>query len=185
MYSYDSDKGTLPPPAICGKDGTPLLSWRVLLLPYLDQNELFRQFKLDEPWDSPHNIQLLPKMPKVFAPFDGSSPPKPHTTFYQVFVGKGTAFEGPEGLRIDSEFPDGTGDTFLVVEAGAAVPWTKPEELPYAADQPVPQLGGLFKGSFRAALVDGSVRSLKLNTSEATIRAAITRNGKDQLGHDW
>src|SRR4051812_45799756 len=166
MYSYLADHGTLPPPAVCGEGGRPLLSWRVSLLPYIEQKDLFDQFKLDEPWDSPHNVGLLPQMPKVYAPFDGSSPPEPHTTFYQVFVGKGTAFEGPTGLHLPGDCPDGSSDTLLIVEAGGAVTWTKPEDLPYAADRPLPKLGGLFKDGFRVALADGSVRSVNKGTSE-------------------
>ncbi len=185
MQSYNDVHGALPPPAVYGKDGRPLLSWRVLLLPYVEQDVLFKQFKLDEPWDSPHNLELLTKMPRIYAPFDGSSPPEPYATFYQVFVGKGTAFEGVKGKRLLDEFPDGTSNTFLIIEAGEAVPWTKPEDLPYAADKPLPRVGGLFKDSIRAALADGSVRQIKRDTSESTLRAAITRNGGDSLGPDW
>lgn len=185
MHNYLDHHGTLPPPAVHDKGGRPLLSWRVLILPYIEQKELFEEFRLDEAWDSPHNVRLLERMPKIYAPFDGSSPPQPYTTFYQVFVGKGTAFEGPGGLHLPADFPDGSSDTFLVVEAGEAVPWTKPEDLSYAPDRPLPKLGGLFKDGFRAALVDGSIRSISKEISEKTIRAAITRNGKDQLGSDW
>ena len=63
----DSNNSTLPPAAICDKRGKPLLSWRVLILPYLEQDALFKEFKLDEPWDSEHNKKLLKKMPKVYA----------------------------------------------------------------------------------------------------------------------
>jgi hypothetical protein len=124
-------------------------------------------------------------MPKIYTAYNGSVTKVPHTTFYQVFVGKGTAFEGPKGLRLDKDFPDGTSDTFLIVEAGSAVPWTKPEELTYDPDGPLPRLGGLFKDTFRAALVDTFVRSISRKTAEETLRAAITRNGGDSLGPDW
>jgi hypothetical protein len=53
---------------VCGPDGTPLLSWRVLVLPYLGQEELFAQFRLTEPWDSDHNVRLLDRMPSTYAP---------------------------------------------------------------------------------------------------------------------
>jgi hypothetical protein len=185
MHNYDSANGGLPPHAVYSKDGKPLLSWRVLLLPYIEQDTLFKQFRLDEPWDSPHNLQLLPKMPKIYAPFDGSSPPAPHTTFYQVFFGKGAAFEGSKGLRLAEDFPDGTSNTVLIIEAGEAVPWTKPEDLPYSPDEPLPRLGGLFRGTIRAALADGSIRQINRETSESTLRAAITRNGGDDLGPAW
>src|SRR5690242_16231967 len=113
MHNFASTYGTLPPAAVYGKDGRPLLSWRVLILPFLELEELYKQFKLDEPWDSPHNLRLLERMPRTYAPFDGSSPPKPFTTFYRVFTGEGTAFEGRKGLHLDADFPNRTAGTFL------------------------------------------------------------------------
>jgi len=68
MHNYESTHGQMPPAVVYGSDGQALHSWRVLILPYIEQGELYRQFKLDEPWDSPHNIQLLPKMPRVYGP---------------------------------------------------------------------------------------------------------------------
>jgi len=185
MHGYHERHGRLPPAVVHGEDGTPLLSWRVLLLPFLEQTDLYNEFKLNEPWDSLHNKQLLPRMPRVFSPFDGSSTPEPYTTYYQVFVGKGAAFEGREGLRFREDFPDGPSNTFLVVEAGTAVPWTKPQDLPYGPGLPLPRLGGLFPGSFRAAMGDGSVRTVPQDAAEATLRAAITRNGGEKWQSDW
>jgi hypothetical protein len=188
MHSYaDAHGGRLPPAAVFDKEGRPLLSWRVLLLPYVDQNELFRQFRLDEPWDSPHNLALLPRMPEVYAPPDEPGlRVEPHATFYQAFVGEGTAFEGKVGLRIRDDFPDGTSDTILVAEAAEAVPWTKPADLAYAKDRPLPKLGGVFAGKpAHVALADGSVRPLPPDLSEGTLRDAVTRNDGRKLGPDW
>src|SRR5262249_38557599 len=80
-------------------DGKPLLSWRMLLLPYLDQKELYKEFKLDEPWDSTHNRKLLAKAPAVFLPVRGAGDAK-DSTFFQVFTGKAAMFEGRAGVRI-------------------------------------------------------------------------------------
>src|SRR5262249_20124770 len=66
MHTYASSSGYLPRHAIYSKDGKPLLSWRVAVLPYLEQVPLYRKFKLDEPWDSPHNKALLKYMPPSF-----------------------------------------------------------------------------------------------------------------------
>jgi len=66
FHSYMEQHGRLPPAAICDAKGRPLLSWRVALLPFIAQGELYRQFKLDEPWDSPHNIKLLDQMPATY-----------------------------------------------------------------------------------------------------------------------
>jgi hypothetical protein len=66
MHNYSDGHKTLPPPAIYGKDGTPLLSWRVLLLPYIEQQHLYAKFRLDEPWDSSHNKDFLRYMPPIY-----------------------------------------------------------------------------------------------------------------------
>jgi prepilin-type processing-associated H-X9-DG protein len=184
---YDVYK-ILPPQAICSKDGKPLLSWRVAILPYLEQQALYQKFKLDEPWDSPHNKKLLAEMPKVYAPV-GVMTKEPHTTYYQGFNGPGAVFElrkSPEaafhavGLRLLA-VRDGTSNTLLVVEAGQAVPWTKPEDIRYAPGRPLPKLGGLFKGGFHAAFCDGHVQFLRRQLNEQTLRALITHSGGEVI----
>jgi Protein of unknown function (DUF1559) len=184
MHSYHEVHGAFPPAAICDKNGKPLLSWRVLLLPYID-NDLFREFKLDEPWDSAQNHALLAKMPPVYSPFDGRPTPQAYTTYYRVFVGPGAAFESTRGLNLKVDFPDGLGNTILIVQAAEAVSWTKPAELPYGPTLPLPGLGGLYPNQFLVALADGGIRSIPATISEKTLRAAITRNGGEALDKDW
>src|SRR5947209_3963892 len=67
MYCHDARHNCFPPAAVFGKDGTPLLSWRVLLLPFIERQDLFDEFRLDEPWDGPHNLPLVIKMPGLYA----------------------------------------------------------------------------------------------------------------------
>jgi RNA polymerase sigma factor (sigma-70 family) len=178
MHQYHDVNGHLPPAAIYGKDGKALLSWRVLLLPYLDEDELFKQFRLNEPWDSKHNRPLLARMPKQFAsPVPGKAKEK-DVTFYQVFVGKGTVFEGTEGVSI-RDITDGTSQTVAIIEAADAVPWTKPADLPYDAAKPLPGLGGLFPAGINAAFADGSVHWLRRNFDPEHMRRAITRSDGD------
>ncbi len=170
--------GTLPPAAITSPDGKPLLSWRVQLLPYLNENSLYSQFHLNEPWDSPHNIRLLDRMPAVYAPSRKDANWQSGTTYYQAFVGEGAVFEtkpGWNGLRLWEL--DELHMTFLVVEAGDPVLWTKPEDLPFAPNQPLPKLGQ-FGGDAKAVFADGSVRTVKKGTSEALIRYCITAKKK-------
>src|SRR5579871_2644436 len=186
MHNYHAVHGRLPPAVVYGKDGRPLYSWRVLLLPYFNQGDLFNEFRLDEPWDSPHNLGLLPRMPATYAPPAGKAwKVPPGHTVCKVFYGKGAAFEGREGLRLDKDLPDGTATTFLVVEAGEPVPWTKPEDLPFDPDGPLPDMRRLFDFGFRAGPADCSGYNVRKEVSEKTLRAAITRNGGETLGPDW
>jgi hypothetical protein len=186
MHNYEAEHGRLPPAVVYGDDGQPLYSWRVLLLPYIEQDALFTQFHLDEPWNSPHNIALVPMMPSMYAPpSHKKSKVPPHHTVVHVFVGKDAAFEGREGLRRPADFPKGVSNTLLVVEAGEPVPWTKPEELAYDPDGPLPDLRGLFRDGFRACLADGTLHFVRNETSEATLRWAISRKGELPNTGDW
>lgn len=92
MHRYNDAHGSFPPQAVLLPDGTPGLSWRVLLLPYLGQADLYRQFNPRQPWDGPTNRPLLAKMPEVYRPVVGAVGDR---TYYQVFVGPGAAFEPP------------------------------------------------------------------------------------------
>jgi hypothetical protein len=186
MHSYSDTHGRLPPAVVYGENGTPLHSWRLLLLPFIGEDSLYEEFHLDEPWDSPHNIELLPQIPATYAPPPGKRwKVPPYHTVLHVFVGKGAAFEGPEGLRFPTDFPDGTSNTILIVEAGEPVPWTKPQELEFEPDGPLPDLRSLFNNGIRVGMGDGSMRWIGKDVSEKTLRAAITRNGGETLGPDW
>jgi RNA polymerase sigma factor (sigma-70 family) len=179
MHNYAAAYNHLPPAAITDKTGKPLLSWRVAILPFIEQEALYREFHLDEPWDSEHNRKLLTRMPKIYAPVNVLSR-QPHTTYYQVFTGKTSVFEDPEGCRF-TDITDGMSNTLLIVEAADAVPWTKPEDLPYAPNRLLPKLGGEFSEGFDAAFCDGSVRFLSKTVPEKMLRALITRNGGERM----
>jgi prepilin-type processing-associated H-X9-DG protein len=183
LHNYsDTYGGTLPPHAIYNADGKALLSWRVQVLPFLAQDELYKEFKLDEPWDSKHNKKLLARMPATFkAPTEGKAEP-PGQTHYLALVGKGAAFEGKKGLRFPADFTDGTSNTIWIVEAPRGVPWTKPDDLSYDPAKAPPRMGGLFPQGFNAAFADGSVRFLSSKLKEKTLHAYITRNGGEVIG---
>lgn len=188
LQNYHDTHGRFPPAAVCDESGKPLYSWRVMILPWIEQDALFKEFHLDEPWDSPHNIQLVERMPRTYALPPGVAArmkvPPGHTVMH-VFHGHGAAFEGNEGLRI-ADFTDSLSNTIMVIEAGEPVPWTKPEELEYDPNQPLPSLRAPFRNLIRAGMGDGSVRIIQiLKIQESTLRAAITHNGQEPIGYDW
>jgi uncharacterized protein (TIGR03067 family) len=179
MHNYENLHGHLPAAAIRDNNGKPLLSWRVAILPYIEQANLYDQFKLHEPWDSAHNKKLLKEMPSVYAPVNVRTK-EPYTTFCQVFTGKGTAFESDEGQKI-ADIVDGTSNTLMVVEASEPVPWTKPEDLVYDPHKPLPKLGRQLSDGFNAAFCDATVRLIQKSTKESVLRALITRNGGEVI----
>lgn len=188
MHNYvdDHDK-RLPPAALRSNAGKPLLSWRVVLLPYLGEEALYRKFRLDEPWDSDHNLALLDEMPKVYGTAYPDRIP-PFTTRFQVFVGPGTPFETTKGSHYFDDFPDGTGDTVLVAEARDPVPWTKPVDIVYSPDAPIPELGPgpdtirwrfyrLVPHRFTLAFASGNSRRLdRPFVTDEQLRHLIVRN---------
>lgn len=182
MLNYESVNRSFPPPA-GGPGQKHPVSWRVQILPFVEQEYAFTQYNMNEPWDGPNNIRLLERMPKIYQVPGTDKKTKPGHTYYQVFVGGGAAFENGRGMRF-GDFSDGASNTIMVVEAAEAVPWTKPDDLPYSPSAPLPKLGGHFRGGFQAAYADGSVRFIPDSISEKTLRALITRAGAEPLGGD-
>lgn len=183
MFNYESATNSFPATAICDKAGKPLLSWRVAILPYIEQQALYEQFKLDEPWDSEHNKKLIPMMPKTYATPRATA--LPGYTFYKMFSGPETLCDVNRAGKISS-VTDGLSNTILTIEGGDAVPWTKPEDIVYDSKKPLPKLGLPGVDVICVAMADGSVRALNLKTlTERTLRAAITANAGDFLGPDW
>jgi Protein of unknown function (DUF1559) len=203
IHNYNDWHGERPHNSYA-PDGKPLLSWRVHILPFVEEEALYSRFRLDEPWDSPANRQLLREMPRVYArPMD-----KPEKrgikTHYRGFSSSGAVFERRPGdvpsqcvrflgrtvypenpFRLDL-LQDGSSNTILVVEAWDPVEWTKPDDLDASPAQPFPKMGGFrWKNNFQAVLADGAVRQLKLDTPEATLRALVTHSGNEPLPAGW
>ncbi len=186
MHNYHEANGTLPPAAITDKNGKPLLSWRVAILPYLESGDLYSRFHLDEPWDSPHNHSLLGAMPSIYAcPSDRTL--KPETTGYQAVIGPRTAFTPDYRPLPFQDFTDGLMNTVVVVETYRGVPWTKPEDLTFDMNPQLSGLGnphGYHVNGFNALFADGSVRFLKSSIAPRVLGALLTRNGSEAIPLD-
>jgi len=195
MYNYQEANKSFPPAVLYGPDGKTPYSWRVALLPYLDQAALYEQYNKNEPWDSPANKLVLAKMPVLFR--DTGDPADSTFSSYYVLAGPSTPFFGKEGCQI-AQLTDGTSNTLLIVEAKRDIPWTKPEDIPYAADvaradaptravsryavdAPLPKLGGHHPDIFLAAFCDGAVRAVSLQADPMQLRNLMTRDGGEPI----
>lgn len=178
---HDRHKG-FPAPANYDNQGRPLLSWRVLVLPFLGEKDLFEQFHLDEPWDSPHNRTLIDRMPAVYRSPASKRAEKGRTS-YLLPVGEETVFPAPHGVSI-RDITDGTANTIMAVEVGDehAVVWTKPQDLPFDPENPARGLrDGPYHGGFLALFCDGSVHFIADTVDRDVLRAFFTRAGKEPV----
>ncbi len=178
LNQHARDHGTYPTQAITSKRfGRPLLSWRVAILPELGYAGFFQEFKLEEPWDSPHNLALARHIPEVFA-----SPERgDEKTNYLAPHGPGTAWHGIRG-KDPLSFADGADTTLVVIEAdeSAAVVWTKPEDLP--TDQSLkPRLGTLRSEGFLAAFGNGYVVLIHNKVTDGQLSWMLSTDGDDYV----
>lgn len=128
VANYHDTYKCYPPPFIADADGNPMHSWRILLLPFLEQNEIYKRYRFDEPWDGPNNRKLGDQMPSIYA-LHGCEKPGNVTTNYLRVVGEATA--SPTGRTItESDITDGTANTLFIVEnVDSGIHWMEPRDL--------------------------------------------------------
>lgn len=193
LEKYRAEHGRYPPPAILSPTGKPLLSWRVALLPYLGEEALYREFRLDEPWNSEHNRALLDRIPAAFKgafPYGGRTP-------FRIVTGQAAGFteRAQQGPAL-ADFTAGPVQSVLVTEAFREVPWTRPESLKLIPEFPLPRMadddaygfarvgGGQLLEGFYVLMADGKVRFFEKKTDLKTRRALLTRVRDERLPED-
>jgi RNA polymerase sigma factor (sigma-70 family) len=177
FHAHAQTYGAVLPHDITDLDGKPLLSWRVAILPFIEEAQLYSEFKLNEPWDSEHNKKLLTRMPPVYRV--GFEPKGETKTYCQVFAGPETPFE--TGKKISLLVPDGTSNTLGVVEAGPPVEWTKPADIAYHSKKPFPKLDLPFKNTIVVATLDGAAYSISPDLDQDIFRRLIERADGQQV----
>jgi len=190
IHNFDAAQGALPARVLYTKDDKPGLSWRVHILPYLEQDALFKQFKLDEPWDSPNNKPLVAKMPKFYLKPGGDA--AKGETYVKVFHGEKGIFSNNvesvvqrQKVKGNRTFwsvtsltssPRGSSNVIFAAEAGDPVIWTKPDDIDYDPKKPLPNLKGVYEGGFHVLMGDGRVLWIAEGTKESALRASIDPN---------
>ena len=184
IHNYNDVFKCFPPSSRASKsdkNAKQLLSWRVHILPYIEQGPLYQQFHLDEPWDSENNKKLIPMMPTVYrspAGFGG-----PGMTNYLAVCGPNMAFEKEKDTTF-ADFTDGTSNTIMVVESARTVIWTKPDDFEPTEENPMRGLLGLYPGGFNALFTDGSVRFISAGADYDVLWNAFVRNDGNPLNHE-
>jgi prepilin-type processing-associated H-X9-DG protein len=184
MHNYHDAYGTLPPAYIADENGRPMHSWRVLILPYLEQGYVFDQYRFDEPWDSPHNqaVTSVP-IPTYCCPSDPGNSPVSSFTNYMVITGPATVFDGDKATAF-RDIIDGLSNTLMVVEArGTGRHWAEPVDLDvknvsYPLGSGAPDSPGSYHpGGLNALFCDGAISFLSGSTPPQVFQALTTRGG--------
>lgn len=179
--NYEAANKRFPPGGAAGNPSQESrdagqLSWRVMILPQLGFTPLFEQFRMDEPWDSPHNLSLLPYMPDVFRDLD--DPCDSTTTRVLSVTGPDTAFPNPHLGPKFSNITDDLSSTILFLRApqSEAVPWTQPSDLNLKRLEML-----RFEEPIQAAMFDAKVIALPQSIDPSTLRALITPSGTEDV----
>lgn len=199
LLHYHGQHGCLPPACVVGEDGKPMHSWRVLVLPYLEEESLFRAYHLDEPWDGPNNAKIARQNPQLGDFHCPSDSTDRSCTSYVAVVGPRTLWPGAKGASLE-DIPDGVSETILLIELpGSGIHWMAPRDVSFdelcqrAASGGGDGLasvhtvsGGWFYHPTRvihAVMASGAWHRLRADLSAEQLAALLTRDGGETI--DW
>ena len=200
IHNYHDQYQSFLPAFTVDENGKLLHSWRVLILPYIEQGELYKEIRLDEPWDSEYNSQFHSRVLSAFqcpsgrradasASQAGQSPEIQRNDLnchYSVVVGKPTIFPGSEPVH-RGQISDGTSNTILVVERMFPVCWMDPtheitfNDACHGVNTNVYGLGSAHTGGCNVALADGSVQFISNTIKPETLKAMLTKAGGESV----
>ncbi len=192
MHSYATKYNCFPPAYIPDKHGKPMHSWRVLILPFLEDGQfLYSQYRFNEPWNSPHNRALAAQMPRVYRCLSLDSP-RDSETSYAMIVGPHTISDGPTA-RTHSAIKDGLANTIMVVEATEAhINWLEPRDLDVKKMQfrirgdsspgsSKNEISSPHSNGANVLFCDGSVRFLSSGIDPKRLEAMTTIDGGEAV----
>jgi hypothetical protein len=188
MQNYHQAFGCLPPAYVADRDGRPLYSWRVLMLPYFGCKDVYDDMRLDEAWDSPHNRKVLQKAhgPTYYYHCCSAANPEDETTYVMV-VGANTISDGPHSVQ-SGDIKDGTRNTIAFVEIkNSGIHWAEPRDLDFVEmsfrinDPNGNGISSYHPGVAGAAFADGSIRFLADDLDPKLVKALLTINGGEDV----
>ena len=180
LHSYQSANGAFPPATFTDDHGKPTKSWRVAVLPYLDEQSLFQQYDSRQPWDSPQNRALGNRPLPIFrCPSDQDATANLGQTNYVRVVGKDTVGGMPNEAVKSSDITDGTSNTIMLVEvSGLGINWEEPRDVTVDEfmDMVAKRQVSRHVGGFNVLMADGSVHFIDYGIDPKTLRALLIRN---------
>jgi len=187
MLQYEECHGVLPPAYLCDDNGKPIHSWRVLLLPFLDQKELYSSYNFSQPWDGPNNRRLIETMPEVYS-WPENRANDDTTTGYVVVVGEGTAFPGCRSIRAEDILPSARKETIMVVQcADSGIAWTEPrdlflDEMSFKINDPanVPSIRSQDDAGANVLFVYGTTERLGRDVGPSRLRNLLVIDSSEQ-----
>ncbi|PHS11944.1 MAG: hypothetical protein COA78_08790 [Blastopirellula sp.] len=177
LHNYHDTFGSFPPAYIPDEDGKPMHSWRVLILPFIEQSNLYEQYNFDEPWDSPNNRAIAQRMPDIYRnPSSDDATMKQNVTTYQAVEGKNAGFDGSTSLKFRN-FVDGTSNSVLVIENyDRPVLWTQPSDTSIQAFASGKPFNGSPTGGINALFGDASIHHIDQTTGSQQLKDMAIRN---------
>ena len=192
IQGYHQKYGCFPPAFIPDENGKPKHSWRVLILPFLGKEDLYKEYRFDEPWDSPHNMALAGQTPMEYRCPSDSAADRSQTS-YAMIVGPHAISDGPTSRRI-GDIKDAGRATIMVAEAAdAGINWMEPRDLNVKEMTFVlhdaqedshargSDIASRHPGTVNVLFCDGTVRAVKIDVDQEVLRAMLTIDGSEAV----